>query len=96
MSCLYCRLGNLRMRLGFAPTGMRVGSCNGPWVQAADGISGVQKQRARKQPRPSPSGVGAKEAYPAPPFYNTSPTAVPPTGPLFPQQPPPEMATCRG
>ncbi|EIE26162.1 hypothetical protein COCSUDRAFT_61152 [Coccomyxa subellipsoidea C-169] len=62
------------------------------FVKAADGVASVQKQRRV----PRQSHMPADEVYPAPPFYNTSPTAVPPTGPLFPQLPPPEMLISRG
>ncbi|CAL8461905.1 g1436 [Coccomyxa elongata] len=76
----------------FVVAGAVVAAVATGFVKAADGVASAQKQRRRTRP----SRLPANERYPAPPFYNTSPTAMPPTGPLFPLQPPPEMPTSRG
>ncbi len=60
-------------------------------LQAAEGVG-----TGKSEPKRSRASSHAKENYPAPPFYNTSPTGLPPKGQLYPDLPPPDMPTCRG
>jgi hypothetical protein len=66
------------------------------WQQATDGVAVTQKQPTERSQKRLLRDGSATDSYPPPPFYNTNPSATPPTGPMFPMQPPPDMPTCRG